>query len=105
MYESLKKLAALPAQTAIYCGHEYTLANARFAVTVDPTNPMLKQRAARIEALRAGNKPTLPTTIGEELSTNPFLRWHDPAIRKHLGMEKASDAEVFAEIRKRKDNF
>ncbi|RWL79723.1 MAG: hydroxyacylglutathione hydrolase [Mesorhizobium sp.] len=105
MYESLKKLAALPAETAIYCGHEYTLANARFAVTVDPGNPLLTQRAARIEALRADNKPTLPTTIGEELSTNPFLRWHDPAIRKHLGMEKASDEEVFAEIRKRKDNF
>ena len=105
MYESLKKLAALPAATVIYCGHEYTLANARFAVTVDPTNSALKERVARIEALRADDKPTLPTTIGEELSTNPFLRWHDPAIRKHLGMEKASDAEVFAEIRKRKDNF
>lgn len=105
MYESLKKLAALPAATVIYCGHEYTLSNARFALTVDPTNSALKERAAKIEALRADNKPTLPTTIGEELSTNPFLRWHDPAIRKHLGLEKASDAEVFAEIRKRKDNF
>lgn len=105
MHESLKKLAALPADTVVYCGHEYTLANARFALTVDPTNSALKERAARIEALRAADKPTLPTTIGEELSTNPFLRWHDPAIRKHLGMEKASDVEVFAEIRKRKDNF
>ncbi|RWD19314.1 hydroxyacylglutathione hydrolase C-terminal domain-containing protein, partial [Mesorhizobium sp.] len=82
-----------------------TLSNARFALTVDPTNSALKERAARIEALRADDKPTLPTTIGEELSTNPFLRWHDPAIRKHLGMETAADAEVFAEIRKRKDNF
>jgi hydroxyacylglutathione hydrolase len=105
MYDSLKKLAALPAETVVYCGHEYTLSNARFALTVDPTNSALKERAAKIEALRADGKPTLPTTIGEELSTNPFLRWHDPAIRKHLGMEKASDAEVFAEIRKRKDNF
>ncbi|TIS56392.1 hydroxyacylglutathione hydrolase [Mesorhizobium sp.] len=105
MYDSLKKLAALPAETVIYCGHEYTLANARFALTVDPTNSALRERAVRIEALRADGKPTLPTTIGEELSTNPFLRWHDPAIRKHLGLESASDVEVFAEIRKRKDNF
>ena len=58
-----------------------------------------------MEALRAKDKPTLPTTLAEELSTNPFIRWHDPAIRKNLGMEKAGDAEVFAEIRKRKDNF
>ncbi|WP_378948230.1 hydroxyacylglutathione hydrolase [Mesorhizobium sp. ANAO-SY3R2] len=105
MFESLKKLAALPADTAIYCGHEYTLSNARFALTVDPDNAALQARAAKVEALRAEGKPTLPTTIGEELATNPFLRWADPAIRKHLGMEKASDVEVFAEIRRRKDNF
>jgi hydroxyacylglutathione hydrolase len=105
MYESLKKLAALPPETVVYCGHEYTLSNARFALSVDPDNQALKERAKEIEALRAENKPTLPTTIGEELATNPFLRWGDPAIRKHLGMENASDAEVFAEIRRRKDNF
>ncbi len=105
MYESLRKLAALPPETAVYCGHEYTLANARFALTVDPANKTLQERAKRIEALRAEGKPTLPTTIGEELATNPFLRWADPEIRKNLGMENASDAEVFAEIRKRKDNF
>jgi hydroxyacylglutathione hydrolase len=96
---------ALPASTTLYCGHEYTLANARFALTIDPTNSALKERAAKVEKLRAKDKPTLPTTLAEELSTNPFIRWHDPAIRKNLGMEKASDAEVFAEIRKRKDNF
>jgi hydroxyacylglutathione hydrolase len=105
MYESLKKLAALPPETKVYCGHEYTLSNARFALTIDPENPKLKARAEQIEKLRAEGKATLPTTISEELQTNPFLRWADPAIRKHLGMEKASDAEVFAEIRKRKDNF
>jgi hydroxyacylglutathione hydrolase len=105
MFESLQKLMRLPAATKVYCGHEYTLSNARFALTVDPTNSALKERATKIEALRAENKPTLPTTIGEELSTNPFLRWHDPAIRKNLGLEKASDVEVFAEIRKRKDIF
>ncbi|WP_274627644.1 hydroxyacylglutathione hydrolase [Arvimicrobium flavum] len=105
MYESLKKLAALPPETQVYCGHEYTLSNARFALTVDPTNPKLKARAEKIEKLRAEGKATLPTSIGEELETNPFLRWDDAAIRKNLGMENASDAEVFTEIRKRKDNF
>lgn len=103
MLASLKKLAALPANTTVYCGHEYTASNARFALTIDPTNSLLKERARDIEALRAEGLPTLPTTIGRELATNPFLRWHDPAIRKNLGMETASDEAVFAEIRKRKD--
>lgn len=105
MHESLKKLAALPLETTVYCGHEYTAANARFALSVDPTNSALKTRASAIEHLVASGRPTLPTTIGEEMATNPFLRWHDPVIRKNLGMETASDAEVFAEIRKRKDVF
>ena len=89
----------------VYCGHEYTLANARFALSVDPNNAALVERAAKIEKLRADGKATLPTTIGEELATNPFLRWGDAAIRKNLGMKAAPDADVFAEIRKRKDNF
>ena len=92
-------------ETAVYCGHEYTQSNARFALTVDPDNVALKERAAEIDRLRADGKPTLPTTIGRELETNPFLRPHDPAIRRLLGMEDASDEAVFAEIRKRKDNF
>lgn len=103
MHASLSKLAALPADTTVYCGHEYTLSNARFALTVDPTNSALKERVRKIEQLRAEDLPTLPTTIGDELATNPFLRPHDPAIRRNLGMETATDAEVFAEIRKRKD--
>ena len=105
MHGSLARLAQLPPETAVYCGHEYTLSNARFAVTVDPDNERLAERAKRIEALRAEGKPTLPTTIGEELATNPFLRWDDEAIRRTLGLEDAQDWEVFAEIRKRKDNF
>ncbi len=105
MFSSLQKLAALPPQTRIYCGHEYTLSNARFALSVDPSNAALEARAAEVERLRGEDKPTLPTTIGAELATNPFLRWHDPAIRRQLGMEDATDAEVFDEIRKRKDNF
>jgi hydroxyacylglutathione hydrolase len=105
MFESLNKLAALPNATRIYCGHEYTQSNARFALTVDPGNDALTKRAAQIDALRADGKATLPTTIGQELATNPFLRWADPGLRKTLGMEKAPDVEVFAEVRRRKDVF
>ena len=105
MLGSMRKLAELPLDTTVYFGHEYTLGNARFALTVDPTNSALKERAERIERLRAENRPTAPTTIGEEMATNPFMRWHDPAIRRNLGMEDASDETVFAEIRKRKDLF
>jgi hydroxyacylglutathione hydrolase len=105
MLGSMKKLAKLHADTAIYCGHEYTQSNAKFALTVDPTNSALKERAAEIDALRAAGKPTLPTTLAAELATNPYLRWHDPAIRRTLGMEDASEEAVFAEIRKRKDVF
>jgi hydroxyacylglutathione hydrolase len=105
MHNSLARLAALPDDTTIYCGHEYTLANARFAVTVDPDNEALLRRAREIEALRAEGKPTLPTTIGLEKQTNPFLRAADPRIRKVLGMQNADDVAVFAEIRRRKDTF
>ncbi len=105
MWSSLSKLALLPDDTTVYFGHEYTLSNARFAVTIDPDNQELAQRAADIEALRAKGGFTAPTTIGVEKRTNPFLRAHDPAIRKHLGLGSASDIEVFAEIRRRKDNF
>ncbi|QRM53369.1 hydroxyacylglutathione hydrolase [Sinorhizobium sp. BG8] len=105
MWNSLSKLARLPEETEVYFGHEYTLSNARFAVTVDPENAELAQRAAEIEKLRAAGRPTAPTTIGLEKRTNPFLRAADPAIRKHLGIETASDAEVFGEIRARKDRF
>lgn len=105
MLQSLKKLTALPPETKIYCGHEYTQSNARFALTVDPTNSALKERASEIDRLRAEGKPTLPTTMARELVTNPFLRWHDAAIRRNLGMENASDEAVFAEIRRRKDAF
>lgn len=104
MWNSMAKLAKLPPETTIYCGHEYTLANAKFALTVDGTNPELVARATEIDTLRSQNKPTLPTTLELELRTNPFLRPSDPQIRKNLGMDNASDADVFAEIRKRKDN-
>ena len=104
MWNSLTKLMQLPRDTVVYCGHEYTQANATFALTVDPDNEALKQRAVEIDELRATGQPTLPTTIGLELATNPFLRANDPGIRAHLDMESATDSDVFAEIRTRKDN-
>ncbi len=105
MFASLARLAALPDETKIHCGHEYTLSNARFALSVDAGNAALRARMKEIEALRAAGRATLPTTIGAEKATNPFLRAGDPAIRKALGMEAASDAAVFAELRRRKDSF
>lgn len=105
MWKSMQKLVAgLPADTVIYCGHEYTEANARFALAIDPENAALKARAAEISRLRADGEPTLPTTMADELKTNPFLRPADPSIRAHLQMEDHTDAEVFTEIRHRKDN-
>lgn len=103
MWDSLGKLAGLPDATRVYCGHEYTLSNARFALGIDPDNPALQNRAAEIERLREAGLPTVPGTIAQEKATNPFLRAADPAIRARLGMAQASDAEVFGEIRRRKD--
>jgi len=103
LYESLMKLAALPPETQIYCGHEYTLSNGRFALQVDPNNAALQARMKEIEALRAQDKPTLPTTLAEEQATNPFLRASDPDIQKGLGMSGADPAAVFTELRERKN--
>ena len=103
MWASLEKLMALPDATRVYCGHEYTLANARFAVTVDPENHALRDRLRAVEAARDAGRPTVPSTLAEEKATNPFLRAGDPAIRRQLGLEGASNAAVFAEIRRRKD--
>ena len=105
MWNSLEKLAALPGETQIYCGHEYTEANARFALTIEPDNADLVARAEAVQALRAQGKPTLPTTIALELATNPFLRAEISAVQKAVGLEGADPAQVFAEIRRRKDNF
>jgi len=105
MFNSLSRLAELPDETRVYCGHEYTQSNGRFAISVDPDNQVLAKRMEDIADLRSKRLPTLPTTIGFEKSTNPFMRTNDPAIRKQLGMETASDVEVFAELRRRKDSF
>jgi hydroxyacylglutathione hydrolase len=103
MWDSLGKLAKLPPDTVIYCGHEYTDANARFALTIEPENAALKKRAEEVSQLVAAGKATLPTRLDRELETNPFLRPHVAAIRKRLGLEGAPDWQVFAEIRERKN--
>lgn len=105
MWASMQRLLALPPQTKIYCGHEYTASNARFALSVDAGNEDLQARAGQVTLLRGEGKPTLPVTLAQELATNPFLRVADPAIRAHLGMESATDDEVFTELRKRKNTF
>ena len=98
-------MIALPAETVVYSAHEYTLANARFALSVDPGNSALQRRTLDFEQMRERGEATSPTTMAEEMETNPFLRAADPTIRAHLGLEGASDEAVFAEIRTRKDNF
>jgi hydroxyacylglutathione hydrolase len=106
MWDSLSKLAdRLPGETEIYCGHEYTQANARFAVTVEPDNVVLKGRVEEIARLRAAGQATLPTTMTLELATNPFLRAEEPEVQAALGMMGADPAAVFAELRTRKDRF
>lgn len=105
MWDSLQKLAGLPPETTICSGHEYTQANAKFALTIDPDNPALISRVKEVEDARAKGQPTVPSQLSDELATNPFLRATDPAVKAHLSMTDATAAEVFAEIRTRKDNF
>ncbi len=105
MWTSLGKFRALPASTRVYCAHEYTQANARFAVTVDPENATLAARSAKIDRLRAEGRPTVPSTIAEELATNPFLRADDAGVAAAVGMSGADPVAVFAEVRGRKDRF
>jgi len=105
MWTSLTKLRALPDETLIFCGHEYTLSNLDFAVSIDPENEALKKRRQQAKSLRSEGKATIPSTIGEEKQTNPFLRCDEPELKASLGLEDADDARVFAEIRSRKDSF
>ncbi len=105
MWSSLSKLAALPRHTIVCSGHEYTASNAKFALTVETENEALHARAAEIAETRAKGKPTVPSTLAEELATNPFLRANLPEVKAAIGMPNASDGAVFAEIRQRKDRF
>ena len=105
MWDSLSRLAALPPDTLICSGHEYTQSNGRFALTVDPGNTALADRVAAIAASRAAGRPTIPVSLALELATNPFLRAADPAIAARVGLPGAPAVDVFAEVRRRKDDF
>ena len=105
MWRSLLALRDLPDDTALYCGHEYTAANIRFALTVEPGNAALAARAEEVKRQLAEGKPTIPTLMGEEKRANPFLRADDPAVAAAVGLAGKPAAEVFAEVRKRKNNF
>lgn len=105
MWSSLQKLKALPVTTRIYCAHEYTQANGRFALTVEPDNQLLQQRMAVINRLREKQLSTVPSTIEQELATNPFFREDSYSLQKTINMVNRKPAEVFAKIRRLKDNF
>jgi len=105
MWNSLSKLLLLADDVRIFCGHEYTLNNGRFALTLEPGNADLVMRQREVEILRAKGLPSVPSAMGLEKRTNPFLRPHSAEIRRSLGMERAGDVDVFAEMRRRKDSF
>lgn len=105
MWDSLQRLMDLPPETLVYSGHEYTQSNARFAETIEPDNPALQARVADIDAKRAKGEATVPVILQLELDTNPFLRAGTDEIKGALRLQGTDDEHVFAEIRKRKDNF
>ncbi|HTO27065.1 MAG TPA: hydroxyacylglutathione hydrolase C-terminal domain-containing protein, partial [Devosia sp.] len=105
MWAGVKALRELPDDTLVYCGHEYTQSNAKFALSIDPDNAALRKRADEVAALRLAGRPTIPFLLGEDKAANPFLRADDPVLARHYGLEGADPAEVFAAIRKGKDNF
>lgn len=105
MWQSLSLLRALPGRTRVYCAHEYTEANAAFALSLDPANPALVERAEAVRAARRAGRPTVPSTMEDERRTNPFLRADDPALAQAAGLAGAEPCLVFAEIRRRKDHF
>ncbi|HEY2071049.1 MAG TPA: hydroxyacylglutathione hydrolase [Rhizomicrobium sp.] len=105
MWTSLSKLMRLPDATRIFCGHEYTQNNGRFALSVERGNADLKARMVAVDAARKDARPTIPSNLGLEKRTNPFLRPDSAEIRRTLSMEGASDVEVFGELRRRKDSF
>src|SRR6187200_699955 len=108
MHASLQRLATLPPETRVYCGHEYTASNLRFAAHVEPGNAAVTEKAARVAKLREDGKPTVPSTLAEERATNPFMRVAAPAVIAHvegrLGGKKTPDA-VLGAIRSEKDSF
>jgi hydroxyacylglutathione hydrolase len=105
MWNSLSKYRPMPDDTLVYCAHEYTQANARFAVTIEADNKALAERAKEIDSLRAAGKRTVPSTLGVERATNPFLRADQTGVARAVGLDAGDPVAVFAEVRARKDKF
>ncbi len=105
MWQSLQLLKDLPGKTDIYCAHEYTQANGKFALTLEPDNPQLQQRLAEVKQLRSASKSTIPSSLDQELATNPFLREHSPAIQQSLNMTENEAVKIFAKVRELKDRY
>jgi len=105
MFQSLNKLKNLPGETKVYCGHEYTFKNLEFCLKFNPNNSFLKKKKNDIELSLKNNKPTVPSTIRDEIKTNIFLRFNDPDVKKAINLENSSDVEIFTKLRDLKDNF
>jgi hydroxyacylglutathione hydrolase len=105
MFQSLNKLKNLPDDTKVYCGHEYTYKNLEFCLKFNPNNDLLKKKKNNIELILKNEKPTIPTTIGDEVKTNIFFKFNDPDVKKAINLENSSDLEIFTKLRDLKDNF
>ena len=105
MFNSLNKIKKLPPDTKIYCGHEYTKSNLNFCLKYDSKNTFLKEKEIEIQKKLSSNKPTIPTTLSQEIKTNIFFRCNDPGIRHTLGLKDSSEAKVFSKLRDLKDSF
>jgi len=105
MFQSLNKLKNLPGDTKIYCGHEYTFKNLEFCLKFNPNNDFLKKKKNDIELSLKNKKPTIPSTIADEIKANIFFRVNDPDVKKAINLENSTDIEIFAKLRDLKDNF
>ena len=105
MFQSLNKLKNLPGETKVYCGHEYTFKNLEFCLKFNPNNSLLKKKKNDIKLSLKNKKPTIPSTIADEIKTNIFLRVNDPDVKKAINLENSSDIEIFTKLRDLKDNF
>ena len=105
MFQSLNKLKNLPGETKVYCGHEYTFKNLEFCLKFNPNNDFLKKKKDDIKLSLKNKKPTIPSTIADEIKANIFFRVNDPDVKKAINLENSADIEIFAKLRDLKDNF
>ena len=105
MWNSLQKIRALPDSTLIYCGHEYTQSNIKFAISLEPENSLLEEKYQEVFFKRKNNKPTVPSRLSEEKKLNPFLRADDKVFMENLNLREKTSLEVFSQIRAQKDMF